>query len=216
LAFPGAASARPDAEALADRMLAALGGRAAWAAVTSTVNDSQQNWDGEPPLLRVVITMDFARPRFRIETRGEGIDLIRVIDGDRHWRITREGAVAPVSAETLAEDRRWYQGHVYRTLHRIAKRDPAIRLGIGNDDRLEVHEGGARIAWYLLDRRGQPYRYGAHDDDTGAVFGPWDTSVGGIAHPAWVSRDNGKWRAMLKRLDVNVALDDRRFAPPDR
>lgn len=197
-------------------MLAALGGRAAWAAVTSTVNDSQQNWDGEPSPLRVVITMDFARPRFRIETRGEGIDLIRVVDGDRHWRITREGTVAPVSAETLAEDRRWYQGHVYRTLHRIAKRDPAIRLGIGKGDRLEVHEGGARIAWYLLDRRGQPYRYGAHDDDTGAIFGPWDTNVGGIAHPVWVSRDDGKWRAMLKRLDVNVALDDRRFAPPDR
>jgi len=197
-------------------MLAALGGRAAWAAVTNTVNDSQQNWDGEPSVLRVVITMDFTRPRFRIETRGEGLDLTRVIDGDRHWRITREGTVAPVSAETLAEDRRWYQGHVYRTLHRIAKRDPAIRLGVGNGDRLEVHEGNTRIAWYLLDRRGQPYRYGAHDDDTGAIFGPWDTSVGGIAHPVWVSRDDGKWRAMLKRLDVNVALDDKRFAPPDR
>ena len=211
-----AASALPDAQALADRMLAALGGRAAWAAVTNTVNDSQQNWDGEPSVLRVVITMDFTRPRFRIETRGEGLDLTRVIDGDRHWRITREGTVAPVSAETLAEDRRWYQGHVYRTLHRIAKRDPAIRLGVGNGDRLEVHEGNTRISWYLLDRRGQPYRYGAHDDDTGAIFGPWDTSVGGIAHPVWVSRDDGKWRAMLKRLDVNVALDDKRFAPPDR
>jgi hypothetical protein len=211
-----AASTPPGAEALADRMLAALGGRAAWAAVTNTVNDSQQNWDGEPSVLRVVITMDFTRPRFRIETRGEGLDLIRVIDGDRNWRITREGTVAPVSSDTLAEDRRWYQGHVYRTLHRIAKRDPAIRLGIGNGDRLEVHEGGARIAWYLLDRRGQPYRYGAHDDDTGAIFGPWETSPGGISHPVWVSRDDGKWRAMLKRLDVNVALDDKRFAPPDR
>ena len=120
-------AAAADAEALAERMLAALGGRAAWAATTNTVNDSQQNWDGEPPLLRVVITMDFERPRLRIETRGEKLHLIRVIDGERDWRMTREGTIAPVSAETLAIDRRFYQGHVYRTLHRIAKRDPAIR-----------------------------------------------------------------------------------------
>jgi len=215
-AIGGPATDAPSAEAVADRMLASLGGRAAWAAVTNTVNDSQQNWDGEPPVLRVVITMDFERPRFRIETRGEGIDLVRVIDGERHWRTTREGTTAPVSGATLAEDHRWYQGHVYRTLHRIAKRDPSLRLGIGSAGRLEVHEGGARIAWYMLDRAGQPYRYGAHEDDTGAIFGPWETRVKGIAHPLWVTRDDGRWRAMLKRLDVNVALDDERFAPPGR
>ena len=208
------ASNAPEPEALADRMLAALGGRAAWTAATNTVNDSQQNWDGEPPLLRVVITMDFTRPRFRIHTRGEGIDLIRVVDGERHWRITRDGTVAPVSAETLAEDRRWYQGHVYRTLHRIAKRDPSVRLAVGKEGRLEAYEGDTRIAWYLLDRAGQPYRYGSHDDDTGAIFGPWEGNVKGIAHPVWVTRDDGKWRAMLKHLDVNVALDDTLFAPP--
>ena len=133
------------------------------------MNDSQQNWDGEPPLLRVVITMDFERPRFRIETRGDKVHVVRVIDGDRHWRLTREGAVAPVSEETLSGDRRWYQGHVYRTLHRIAKRDPSIRISIGKEGRLEVHEGEARIAWYALDRSAQPYQYGAHDDETGSI-----------------------------------------------
>ena len=55
------------ADELAERMLAALGGRAAWAQARSTLNDSQQNWDGEPPVLRVVITLDFERPRFRID-----------------------------------------------------------------------------------------------------------------------------------------------------
>lgn len=206
-------SAEPEAERLAQRMLDALGGRAAWAAATNTVNDSQQNWDGEPPVLRVVITMDFDRPRLRIETRGEGLHLVRVVDGERHWRLTREGKIAPVTDETLAIDRRWYQGHVYRTLHRIAKRDPAITLGIGKDGRLEVREGAARIAWYKLDRSGQPFRYGAHDDDTGSIFGPWDAEAGGIRHPSWVSREDGTWRAMLKRLEVNAALEGR-FDPP--
>ena len=90
-----------------------------------------------------------------------------MVDGEKHWRLTREGRIAPVTDETLAFDRRWYQGHIYRTLHRIAKRDPALRLSTGTGGRLEVHEGASRIAWYLLDRSSQPYRYGAHDDEVG-------------------------------------------------
>src|SRR5688500_13849589 len=165
-----AAAAVTPAEMLAERMLLALGGRDAWAAAKNTVNDSRQDWDGDPPELRVVITMDFERPRIRIDTVGRNLNLIRVLDGDKHWRLSREGTIEPVSAETLAADRKFWQGHVYRTLHRIAARDKAISLSVGKEGRLEVHEGGARIAWYALDRRGQPYLYGAHDDEVGGIF----------------------------------------------
>ena len=203
-----------DPETLAERMLSALGGRAVWAATKNTVNDSQQNWDGEPPVLRVVITMDFERPRFRIETWGKDIHVVRVVDGDKHWRRGRDGTIHPLTAEILAGDRRFYAGHVYRTLHRIAARDPALKLLPGKEGRLEVHEGGVRIAWYALDRSGQPYLYGAHDDEVGGIFGPWEHEHAGIRHPVWVTRDGGKWRAMLKRLDVNVPLDESLFAQP--
>jgi hypothetical protein len=208
------AIADPAAQALADRMLAALGGRDAWARAKNTVNDSRQDWDGEPSVLQVVITMDFERPRLRIETRGEGLHLIRVLDGEKHWRLSREGTIEPVSEQTLAVDRKFWAGHVYRTLHRLAKRDPAIEVAMGKEGRLEVHEAGKRIAWYALDRRGQPYQYGAHDDDVGGIFGPWEREAAGIRHPAWVTRDGGKWRAMLNRLEVNVPLDDAVFARP--
>lgn len=208
------AFADPAADQLAERMLASLGGRDAWARATNTVNDSRQDWDGDPPELRVVITMDFERPRMRIETRGKDLHLIRVVDGEKHWRKARDGQVGPVSDSTLAGDRKFWQGHVYRTLHRIAKRDPAVSLKVGRDNRLEVHEGAARIAWYALDRAGQPYLYGAHEDEVGGIFGPWEHEVAGIRHPAWVTRDGGKWRAMLKRLEVNVALDESLFAKP--
>lgn len=214
LSIPAPAAASREAEALADRLLGALGGRAAWAATRATVNDSRQDWDGEPSVLRVVITMDFERPRWRIETRAQNLHLVRVVDGDRHWRLTRDGAVAPVPDETLAEDRRWYAAHVYRTLHRVAKRDPALALAVGKDGQLEVHEGGRRLAWYRLDRRGQPYRYGSHDDEVGAIFGPWEHESGGLRHPLWVTREEGKWRAMLVRLEPNPALGEALFAPP--
>jgi hypothetical protein len=208
------ATASTDAAQLADRMLASLGGRDAWARAKNTVNDSRQDWDGEPPELRVVITMDFERPRIRIETWGKDLHVIRVIDGDTNWRKGRDGQIGPVPDSVVEGDRKFWQGHVYRTLHRIAARDPSITLAIGKEGRLEVHEAGKRIAWYALDRRGQPYLYGAHDDEVGGIFGPWEREAGGIRHPVWVTRDGGKWRAMLNRLEVNVPLEAALFARP--
>ncbi len=165
-------------------------------------------------MLRVVIHMDFERPRLRIETWGKDLHLIRVVDGDKHWRMARDGSIGPVTDHVLEIDRKFWQGHVYRTLHRIAARDPAIALKVGKDNRLEVHEGATRIAWYALDRAGQPYLYGAHEDEVGGIFGPWEHEVAGIRHPVWVTRDGGRWRAMLKRLEVNAIVDEALFKQP--
>jgi hypothetical protein len=210
------AAAATDPGPVAERMLAALGGREAWARAKNTVNDSRQDWDGEPPELRVVITMDFERPRLRIETWGKDLHVVRVVDGEAHWRQARDGQIGPVPEAVLEGDRKFWQGHVYRTLHRVAARDPVIRLAMGKEGRLEVHEAGKRIAWYALDRRAQPYLYGAHDDEVGAIFGPWEREAGGIRHPVWVTRDGGKWRAMLNRLEVNVPLEAAVFAKPEK
>jgi hypothetical protein len=216
LVAPPSAAFGNAAEDSVERMLQALGGRAAWARVTNTVNDSQQNLLVDPAVLRVVITMDFERPRVHIETTAPGLHVARAMNGDRHWRRNRAGELAPIPEDVLAEDRRFHAGHVYRTLSRLARRDPALRPTLGADGRIEVHESGARIAWYLLDVRGEPYRYGAHDDQTGSVFGPWDQVRDGIHHPAWVSRPDGSWRAMLKELRVNVPMNDSMFDRPER
>jgi hypothetical protein len=216
LALAAAGSARGSAspEQLAEQMLESIGGRSAWAKLTNTINGSQQNRVGEPTVVYAVITMDFTRPRIRIETTAPGLHLIRVIDGQRQWRMNREGAIEDIPAEVLLEDRRWYAGHVYRTLHRIAARDPALRLGIGRENRLEIYERAARIAWFALDARGEPYAFGAHDDDVGSISGPWDFIEEGIRHPAWVARPDGSWRAMIKELEINTPLTDAMFARP--
>ncbi len=209
-----AATPAADAGALADRMLAAIGGRAAWAALRNTVNDSLQFRLEEPTVVRAVIRMDFTRPRFRVDTTAPGLTLARVVDGERHWRLNRAGVVEEVPAEILAEDRRWYAGHVYRTIHRVAARDPALRLAVNDAGRLEVHEGAARIAWFALDVRGEPYAFGAHDDDVGSISGPWSFVRDGIHHPTWVARPDGSWRAAVQALEVNVELDEADFARP--
>jgi hypothetical protein len=137
-----------------------------------------------------------------------------VVDGERHWRLSRAGAIEDVPAEVLADDRRWHAGHVYRTIHRVAARDPAIRLAVNDAGRLEIHEGGKRIAWFALDARGEPYAFGAHDDEVGSISGPWSFVQDGIHHPTWVARPDGSWRAAVQALAINVELKDADFARP--
>lgn len=215
--LPAAAAEPPEAgsaEALTERMLEALGGRAAWAGASGTINDSQQNRTGEPAELRSVITMDFTRPRFRIENRAPGFFSERVVDGERSWRRTSAGLIEDLPADFYAEEMRWYGAHLYRSLHRIAARDPALAYRLGADGRLEVLEDGVRLIWLRLDARGEPYAFGQWDDETGSICGPWTFEAGGLRHPAWVSSPDGTWRAAIKALSVSPALPDALFARP--
>lgn len=210
-----ASSAAAEAERVAERLLEAIGGRERWAALRGTVNDSEQHVDEAPYVWRAVIHMDFTTPRFRIDSRSGDLHVVRVIDGERDWRINREGAALALEPALRAADLRWYQAHVYRTLHRIAARDPALSLGLAADGRLEVLEHGVRIAWYRLDGRGQPQAFGAHEDERGTLSGPWDFVQDGIHHPIWVSSPDASWRARLVALQTNPALPNTLFARPE-
>lgn len=206
-------AATANADAMAEKLLAAVGGRSAWAALKNTVNDSQQYRIAEPVEVRAVITMDFTQPRFRIDTTAPGLKVARVIDGDKNWRLTRDGKVGDVPAEVIADDMRWHAGHVYRTIHRVARRDPLLTLAIA-DGRLEILESGKRIAWFKLNAAGEPFAFGAHDDNVGSLSGPWKFERDGIRHPLWVSNADGTWRASINALQTNVTLDASLFKRP--
>ncbi|MDH3645443.1 MAG: hypothetical protein OER80_01585 [Gammaproteobacteria bacterium] len=203
------------AEAIADKMLAAIGGRDTWAGLKNTINGSQQNRAGEPTVVYAVITMDFEKPRFRIETTAQDLHLIRVINDDGHWRLRGTGKIEDVPAKLVEEDMQWYESHLYRTIHRIAARDPALSLAVNDKNRLEVYANGKRIKWFQLDADGEPYAFGAYDDEVGSLSGPWDFVQDGIHHPLWVSSSDGTWRAAVKALRINVPLSDHMFARPE-
>jgi len=98
------------AEKMAEQMLTAIGGRQAWAELKNTINGSQQNRAEEPTVVNAVITMDFEYPRFRIETTAQGLHLIRVINGDKHWRLRRRALGLRArwhTPSTLGLWRRW-------------------------------------------------------------------------------------------------------------
>jgi hypothetical protein len=202
------------AESAAEKMLRAVGGRRAWADLKTLINDSQQNRVDEPTVVRAVVSLDLERPRFRIETTAPDLHLIRVVDGERHWRLSRAGNLEPIPEATRAIDARWYAGHLYRTIHRIAKRDAGIRLALAKDGRLEVFEGDTRIAWFRLDARGEPYAYGSHDDESGSLSGPWSAIQDGIRHPSWTALADGTWRGQLVSFRVNAPLADSLFVQP--
>lgn len=198
-----------------EQMLEAIGGRTAWAELRNTINGSVQNRVNEPTVVYAVITMDFKKPRFRIETTARDIHLIRVINGDKNWRLRRSGNIENVPQELVESELRWYGAHLYRTIHRIASRDPAISLDLDDQARLEVFAGGERILWFRLDAKGEPYAFGSYDDEVGSLSGPWDFQQDGIRHPIWVSSSDGTWRAAIKTLSVNVPLQDHMFVRPD-
>lgn len=216
MAFSRPALAEISADSVAERMLDALGGRKAWAELKTLVNDSCQYRVEAPTAVRTVISLDLQRSRFRIETWAPGLHLIRVVDGDRHWRLNRAGDVEPVPEATLEGDGRWYAGHVYRTIHRIAARDPRLRLGLGEGGRLEVFEDGARVAWFRLDERGEPFAFGGFDDQGGSISGPWTYSHAGIFHPIWTARHDGSFRSTLIALETPSKLDDSLVREPVR
>ena len=206
--------AADEAAAAVDTFLSAVGGREAWAALTGAVNDSQQNRPAEPTVVRAVITMDFTAPRFRIETTAEHFHTVRVIDGAKSWRKTRDGVIEDVPADLYADDMRWYGAHIYRTIHRLARRDPALSARLGPDGRLEIIEDGARLLWLKLDARGEPYAFGARDDEKGSICGPWEFDAAGVNHPIWVSNTDGTWRASAKSVTLNPVVTDAILARP--
>lgn len=216
LLFGGAVNASDVSAAhkLADQMLEAIGGRKAWAELRNTINGSVQNRVNEPTVVYAVITMDFQAPRFRIETTARDLHLVRVINGDKSWRLRRSGNIENVPKSLLEDELRWYDAHLYRTIHRIAARDPAISLSLDEQARLQVSIDGERILWFRLDAKGEPYAFGAYEDEVGSLSGPWDFEQDGIRHPTWVSSSDGTWRAAVKRLDVNVPLKEQMFLRP--
>ena len=203
-----------DADAMAERMLSALGGRNTWADLKNTINGSQQNRAVEPTVVYAVITMDFEAPRFRIETTAKDLHLVRVINGEKNWRLRRSGNIEDVPAAMVDDELRWYRAHLYRTIHRVASRDPSLSLRINEAGRLEVYEDDVRLRWFQLDAKGEPFASGAYEDDVGALTGPWNFERDGIRHPAWVSNRDGTWRAAVHALSVNVPLSDQMFDRP--
>lgn len=206
----GAAQAPAPATARLEGLLAAMGGREAWARVAGMrVLAMHHDASLEAPFENSIVN-DFNRPAVRIEARGPGYQRVQAISASAGWRSDGQ-VVTPLSPERLLEERRWWEANVYRTLVRLARGDTSLRVEWIGPDRLAVfRDDGTRLNWFRLNQRNEPIAFGTWDSETGTVFGPLVAGPAGIRYPKWGASPDGRWRYEIERmitLTGQVAVD---------
>jgi hypothetical protein len=208
--------AEPDAARVAaDRLVAAMGGEAPWSTARS-LTIRARHWEAEydqPYMNLIVMALD--EPRMRFEGDGAGMKRRRAVVGDKGWRVSERSPLGPMTPEQVKGDLDWWEAHAYRTIARLARRDPSLSLRLASDGRLEVlRADGSRLAWYRLNAAGEPIAFGANANETGTVFGPLVARAGGVKLPAWVASASGAFRAELIEAGVSGSPPNADFDKP--
>lgn len=191
--------------ALAEKLLAAMGGREAWARVTFVhVEAIHDDLDLPEPFVNRIWN-DFSEPRVRFWAGNDQFTSGRRIGAGAGVRETGPQAGAPLTAEQYESDRAWWEGNVYRTLHRMAKRDKGLSYRAASPSRLEILKpDGTVLNWFVLNQKGEPMLFGSGRDTRGTAFGPLATA-GGVRYPKWGARADGSWRYEIRRFETAEA-----------
>ena len=183
----------------AERFLAALGGREAWARVNFVHVEAVHDQLNLRDPFTNLIWNDFTQPRMRFEAHNDAIDRRRVI-AEGVGVYLRDGVRRDLTADEVASETKWWEANIYRTLHRLALRDPELRAEAVGDYRLEIFlSDGRRLNWFLLNQRGEPHQFGTWDSTEGGAMGP-PASNGTVKYPAWGAVPDGSWRYVIKRF----------------
>jgi hypothetical protein len=203
LIFAPVAHAEEDAgRARAERLLEAMGGRAAWAKVKSVhVEAIHDDVSIRDPYTNKIWN-DFTAPRVRLEAKNADIDRRRAINGDAGWRV-RDGQERTMTPEEYEDERSWWEANIYRTLHRLAVNDPELSARAVGEHRVEIfRRDGKRLNWFHLNQRSEPMLFGTWESEAGTAFGPLASS-GQIKYPKWGARPDGSWRYEIVRLTTS-------------
>lgn len=185
--------------ARAERLLTAMGGRAAWAQVKFAHVEAIHDDVAFAETFTNKIWNDFSAPRVRFEAKNAQIDRRRALDGGAGWR-QRDGQLTPLTPEQIEGDRRWWEANLYRTLQRLAINDPDLTARAVGEHRLEIFRAdGRRLNWFVLNPRGEPMLFGTWDSESGGTFGPL-ASNGSVKYPKWGAMPDGSWRYEVVRL----------------
>jgi hypothetical protein len=191
--------------ARAERLLAAMGGRAAWAQVKFAYVEAVHDTVTLPAPYTNRIWNDFTAPRVRLEATNPQIDRRRVIDNGK-GRLSREGVVTELTPEQIEDERRWWEANIYRTLHRLAVNDPDLTARAVGDNRLELFRAdGKRLNWFVLTPRGEPMLFGTWDSENGSAFGPLARN-GSINYPKWGAVPAGLWRYEIVKIVTSATV----------
>lgn len=189
----------------AERFLAAMGGREAWASVAFVHVEAVHDQLSLRDPFTNQIWNDFSQPRVRFEAKNDTIDRRRVIAGGA-GRYVRDGVSRDLTADEVASETKWWEANIYRTLHRLAVGDPALIPRAVGDYRLDIFlPDGRRLNWFLLNQRGEPHQFGTWDSEQGGAMGP-PASNGTVKYPAWGAMPDGSWRYVIKKFVTAKAV----------
>lgn len=176
-----------------------MGGREAWARVKFVhVEATHDDLSIRDPFTNRIWN-DFATFRVRFEAQNAALDSRRGIVGDTGWR-WRNGQQTALTPDQIADEKKWWEANVYRTLHRLAVNDPELTARVAGPHRLEIfRRDGVRLNWFILNPRGEPMIFGTWDSEAGTVFGPL-SSNGTVKYPRWGGRPDGDFRYEIVRL----------------
>ena len=190
--------------ARAELFLEAMGGRGVWDKVkfvhVEAIHDDVTIRD---PFTNKIWN-DFTKPRVRFEAKNAEIDRRRGINDGTGWRF-RDGERKALTPEEVEEDLKWWEANIYRTLHRLAVKDPELTPRAVGEHRLEIFRSdGKRLNWFYLNQRGEPMLFGTWDSEDATVFGPLETKAH-AKFPKWGARPDGSWRYEIVRLQIAEA-----------
>ncbi len=193
--------------------LSAMGGRAAWKDLKSvTVRATHYDPALRHPYANVIFN-DFTQPRIRFEAISPEMNRLRAIDHDKGWRM-RDGELAGLTLQQVADDRAWWEANIYRTLVRLANDDPGLVPVAVGERRLEIFRSdGKRLNWFELSVGGEPIRFGTWDSEEGSVFGPL-ASAGAVRYPRWGANRTGTFRYEVTTFIPSSDLPTITFDPP--
>ncbi|MBX7186478.1 MAG: hypothetical protein K1Y01_15165 [Vicinamibacteria bacterium] len=216
-ALPALAKQAPPEDpgpALAEKLLHAMGGRDAWAAVTFVhVEARHDDLDISEPFVNRIWN-DLKSPRVRFWAGNGEFTRARRIEGGVGMRELGPEAGARLTEAQYQADRAWWEANVYRTFHRMAKRDTSLTYRAPGPFRLEVlNADGTVLNWFVVNRKGEPMLFGAGGDERGTAFGPLASS-GSVRYPKWGARADGSWRYEIVRFQAEAVAPRDAFLSP--
>ena len=203
-----------DVEKRVRTLLEAMGGKEAWARTTSMRIDARHYEADMASPYDNRIVLSFEKPLIRIEARSDLIRRTRAIAGNAGWHVSEKNPVREMTAEQVEGDIKWWEAHIYRTVHRLAFEDTSLKTELTPDGRLLIrHRDGRPLLWIRQNLAGDPIQFGVGEAATGTIFGPL-LQREGIRIPQFSVSPDGKWRAVISDIEANPDLSKVDFARP--
>lgn len=205
---PPNTAAQSEGYALAEKLVAAMGGRDNWNPLLGLSIRARHFEVSVPEPYENALFIALAEPRMRFEGRSSSMTRIRAVIGNRGWRVSEVSPIGPLSPEIVRSDLEWWETHAYRNIWRLARRDPTLVPRRHADGRLELYRpNGTRLMWYRLNLAGEPVAFGRFDSDTTAtILGPLQDIAGGARLPMFSTSSDGTFRAVDQRGTVYTSL----------